>query len=1321
MSFSRELKDFAAGFRSGAQIAMDWKRTDIAGEKYKPFPEDGGGGDDFPAGGSPQIQTRKGGTKTDPTQTSSTDTGVSNRGDGSFVQQAYDYYRGKGLSHAASAGIAGNLMQESGGLSSVLSGNRRGDRGASGYAAQWQKERLANLMAFTKSRGRDSPSLQDQFDFVLEEMNPDSPYVDQLASNMFPQLQAAKTVEEATALFRKHFERPSADDLGSRTKYALQAVDSGGGAGTFSFGKTSAATSGGGYDEDEEEDEDTEDEDTGGGGGEEEGEGEDFAQAEPIPIPEGVEEQVQNPFAIQVAMQPIAGPPQPYYGEEAQPAAYAGAGGVLPEPQNFQNGGMPMPNRSRMGGGQSLPQGGAIPDAQYFQGGGMGIGVAPKQSVPSYLQAYDQVRAMRAATPTATGGGTAMTPQQITTAAGRGYTQPWTGTSNAGSPARRVNLNIDYKNLGSGPTESQLAFRNKPKPAAPPPPPAAVVENKPQQSPYVWSAYRGGPQGKETFQTFGDFFNTIKTGKAPPRVQSGKERYGSRLKGGMVYARGGAIPDFDELLRQEKRRGDIGGESARDRAAKRYNRAAKGGPTSSAYSDDEGYFRKAGRKSLQSSAGTRKAEGARKADTGGKDKTKTSSTPKTGKSPVAEQKDEQRIRRQGRDPRAEQMEEQRLLRDRDAGAIPEPSGGPTVGGSTDRPGRLSPEYGGVPGTTPSVGGRGTPERLTPTVPYGPGSGTPTGGYQPAPQQGPPQPPPPLYPPEPAPTQGPPAPGTYRPQIDMPDTTLPEGSRMSPPPSEPEPSGRTVYRDPSGVLRYSDSGSPVEEAGTMPGEPELYRDEQGVVRYRETGEPYHTGGFGFARGGAIPDETDPFISERARSAGYTTRGPINDVALEQEPTERPAAPVRQARQTPPARTEQDEDPVYDDVKPTRGLMDEVSRALDGGIRFLTRHFGLDSDRGGIPTPEGQADIEQGAARFARGEGAATHEELQEVDDVVDPNRGLSEDDRMLSRYAKMVKWYQGRGNKEMAEQAAASMMQYGGEKFSQLGTFAQAAYQEYLDTGDPHDLDSTMRFLEKAYRMIPDGAKVDISLNSDTGALEVAREDADGMLQYMDISPDDLPGLIQQVQDKSMYWNRIWRIADKEGYKEHRADQRALGKEERQAGREEYRFQRNLSAKEKAAAAREAAVEKRSKRSLSAADERARLTREGTERRFKQQQKRLDEQFEKTHPEVDWDQITPMLQEAEEAQEAMAVGEGEEANPRAVFEFNQAVSRLYDMLPKTMDRDEWIGNHFERDSWDYERPPYQGKTAPPDKPDAQLAPDGYWYEGSDEEGWSIVTD
>jgi hypothetical protein len=135
---------------------------------------------------------------------------------------AYNYYLKKGLNPAAAAGIVGNLAQESAFRDDVLTGKRMGDNGASGFAAQWQGSRLTNLKAYAAARGEDTPSLNTQLDFVLEEGNSQSPYKDDGAVKAMQLLSTVGDVGQASDIFRTHFERPSAPDSARRRAHAMR-------------------------------------------------------------------------------------------------------------------------------------------------------------------------------------------------------------------------------------------------------------------------------------------------------------------------------------------------------------------------------------------------------------------------------------------------------------------------------------------------------------------------------------------------------------------------------------------------------------------------------------------------------------------------------------------------------------------------------------------------------------------------------------------------------------------------------------------------------------------------------------------------------------------------------------------------------------------------------------------------------------------------------------------------------------------------------------------------------------------------------------------
>jgi hypothetical protein len=111
-------------------------------------------------------------------------------------------------------------MQESAFRGDVITGNRKGDNGASGYAFQWQGKRQRNLMQFAASRGETSPSLDTQLQFALEEGNPQSPYADAGAVKAIAQMRNTNDPEQAAIIFRNLSERPSAQDHAKRAAYA---------------------------------------------------------------------------------------------------------------------------------------------------------------------------------------------------------------------------------------------------------------------------------------------------------------------------------------------------------------------------------------------------------------------------------------------------------------------------------------------------------------------------------------------------------------------------------------------------------------------------------------------------------------------------------------------------------------------------------------------------------------------------------------------------------------------------------------------------------------------------------------------------------------------------------------------------------------------------------------------------------------------------------------------------------------------------------------------------------------------------------------------
>lgn len=133
------------------------------------------------------------------------------------IEQSYNYFIQKGLAPFQSAGIIGNLMQESG----VNPNSNQLGGGPGRGIAQWTvNERWRDLQAFAQKSGRNERDLGLQLDFMWFEMNSVAPYNKTAAA-----MKATTTIEDAVLVFEKIYERAGKPVLGQRLKYANQVLE----------------------------------------------------------------------------------------------------------------------------------------------------------------------------------------------------------------------------------------------------------------------------------------------------------------------------------------------------------------------------------------------------------------------------------------------------------------------------------------------------------------------------------------------------------------------------------------------------------------------------------------------------------------------------------------------------------------------------------------------------------------------------------------------------------------------------------------------------------------------------------------------------------------------------------------------------------------------------------------------------------------------------------------------------------------------------------------------------------------------------------------
>lgn len=128
--------------------------------------------------------------------------GVGSVGASNNAGKLWNYFKSQGLSDGATAGILGNLEQESN-----LDPNKPG-----GGLAQWQGSRWTALQKFSKDKGLDPNSLDAQMQFLMKELNSGS-YGSVAKMN-------GMTPAQAALYFSNNFEKPGIPMNDKRQGYA---------------------------------------------------------------------------------------------------------------------------------------------------------------------------------------------------------------------------------------------------------------------------------------------------------------------------------------------------------------------------------------------------------------------------------------------------------------------------------------------------------------------------------------------------------------------------------------------------------------------------------------------------------------------------------------------------------------------------------------------------------------------------------------------------------------------------------------------------------------------------------------------------------------------------------------------------------------------------------------------------------------------------------------------------------------------------------------------------------------------------------------------
>ena len=138
---------------------------------------------------------------------------------------AFEFFVGKGLTHAQAAGIVGNLIQESNVLPGAVQPGGPG-RGIAQWSVggRWNSDSHDNMVWYAGTHGESDTSLTAQLNFIWYELESFSGYG-------LGRLRAASNVSSATIVFQNDFEGCGQCEQSTRIKYAEQVLAAFGGGG----------------------------------------------------------------------------------------------------------------------------------------------------------------------------------------------------------------------------------------------------------------------------------------------------------------------------------------------------------------------------------------------------------------------------------------------------------------------------------------------------------------------------------------------------------------------------------------------------------------------------------------------------------------------------------------------------------------------------------------------------------------------------------------------------------------------------------------------------------------------------------------------------------------------------------------------------------------------------------------------------------------------------------------------------------------------------------------------------------------------------------
>lgn len=206
-------------------------------------------------------------------------------------------------------------------------------------------------------------------------------------------------------------------------------------------------------------------------------------------------------------------------------------------------------------------------------------------------------------------------------------------------------------------------------------------------------------------------------------------------------------------------------------------------------------------------------------------------------------------------------------------------------------------------------------------------------------------------------------------------------------------------------------------------------------------------------------------------------PVMTMPADDTPAAPPLPPRRPSDEDLQSVPENTQEPDYHKVA---GLHE----ALDAGMSSIAKTFGLDGQSSALP--DARSDRSAQIQRYHANEGAASPDDIRQIDQTIDPDNRLASDAKAVARLKAGYDYFLKKGDPDKAKKYAESILLY----TRQAVQYAGASAEQKIRAGD---VAGAAKDIQDAHNQIPDGSSLYVDKVNPDGKVDYRVVDEDGDL------------------------------------------------------------------------------------------------------------------------------------------------------------------------------------------------------------------------------------